>query len=124
MRVVDIVDIDHFDFRSNLMFSAKIEDLLGLGATTAEKISEARELGFEGILETDEAALNESKASFDFLLSTIPQKHDINPFIPLLKRDKTLCVCGALEPLEQINNMGVAPHRYSIAGSLIGSFAA
>ena len=63
------------------------------------------------------------KSSFDFILSTIPEKHDINPFIELLKRDCTLCVVGALEPLEPVNNMLVAFHRKQVAGSLIGNLA-
>jgi uncharacterized zinc-type alcohol dehydrogenase-like protein len=62
-------------------------------------------------------------SSFDFILSTIPQKHDLNPFIELLKRDCTLCVVGALEPLEPVNNMQVAFHRRAVAGSLIGNLA-
>jgi uncharacterized zinc-type alcohol dehydrogenase-like protein len=63
------------------------------------------------------------KSSFDFILSTIPEKHDINPFVELLKRDRTLCVVGALEPMEPLNNMLLAFHRKQVAGSLIGSLA-
>jgi len=55
--------------------------------------------------------------------STIPEKHDVNPFIALLKRDRTLVVVGALEPLASINNQLLAFQRKSVAGSLIGSLA-
>ena len=61
------------------------------------------------------------KSSFDFVLSTIPEKHDVNPFVQLLKRDSTLVVVGALEALAPVNNQEVAFHRKSVAGSLIGS---
>lgn len=61
------------------------------------------------------------KSNFDFILSTIPQKPDINPFLELLKRDCTMCVVGALEPLEPVNNMEMASHRKTVAGSLIGN---
>ena len=57
------------------------------------------------------------------MLSTIPEKHNVNPFIALLKRDCTLTVVGALEPLSPVNNQEVAFHRKSVAGSLIGSLA-
>jgi uncharacterized zinc-type alcohol dehydrogenase-like protein len=90
---------------------------------TKEKLHEARRFGITSVLENDKAGLQQLKSSFDFILSTIPQKHDINPFIELLKRDCTLCVVGALEPLEPINNMQVAFHRKHIAGSLIGNLA-
>ena len=75
------------------------------------------------MLENDNVAFGSLKASFDFILSTVPQKHDINPFIALLKRDCSLVVVGALEALAPVNNMEVAGHRRSVAGSLIGSIA-
>ena len=68
-------------------------------------------------------ALKTLKSSFDFILSTIPQKHDINPFILLLKRDCTIVVYGALEPMASVNNMELAAHRKRMTGSLIGSIA-
>ena len=57
------------------------------------------------------------------MLSTVPEKHDINPFIELLKRDCTLCIVGALEPMAGVDNSAVAFHRKRVAGSLIGSLA-
>ena len=47
-------------------------------------------------------------SSFDFILNTIATKHDINPYIQLLKRDATLVLVGALEPLEPLDNSQVA----------------
>lgn len=41
----------------------------------------------------------------------------------MLKRDRTLTICGALEPLAPVNNMEAAAHRKSVAGSLIGNIA-
>ena len=57
------------------------------------------------------------------MLSTVPEKHDINPFIALLKRDRTIVIVGALEPLAPVNNQQVASHRTRVAGSLIGNLA-
>lgn len=90
---------------------------------TEEKLAEATRIGATGVIETDEAALKTFKASFDFILSTVPEKHDLNPFVPLLKRNAALVVVGALEPMAAINNMDVAAHRNSIGGSLIGNIA-
>jgi len=92
--------------------------------TTNEKADEALALGADRVVKEDSTdALEQLKASFDFILSTVPEKHDINPFITLLKRDKAIVVCGALEPLEPINNMELAMHRKSVAGTLIGNLA-
>lgn len=93
---------------------------------TAEKREAALALGAEHIaMEKDAKSQMEEKAvlpgTFDFILSTIPEKHDLNPYIPLLKRDRTLCVVGTLEPLAGVNNQQVAFHRRSVSGSLIGS---
>jgi uncharacterized zinc-type alcohol dehydrogenase-like protein len=90
---------------------------------TPEKFEDAKRLGVSAVLEGDEQALDALKSRFDFILSTIPEKHDVNPFIDLLKRDATLCVVGALELLEPVNNMLLAFHRKHLAGSLIGNLA-
>jgi uncharacterized zinc-type alcohol dehydrogenase-like protein len=107
--------------------ASKIAKAMGAEVTvfthTKEKLEEAGKFGITAVLEDDEAALQQLKSRFDFILSTVPEKHDINPFIELLKRDCTLCVVGALEPLEPVNNMQVAFHRKQVAGSLIGNLA-
>ena len=89
--------------------------------TTKEKIEEAAKLGVTGVLSTDEDAVKQHKGSFDFILSTIPEKSDLSPFVPLLKRDKSLIIVGALEKLAPFNNMQMAGHRNTVGGSLIGS---
>jgi uncharacterized zinc-type alcohol dehydrogenase-like protein len=107
--------------------ACKIAKAMGAEVTvfthTNEKLEEAGKFGISAVPEKDKDALERLKSSFDFILSTIPEKHDINPFIELLKRDCTLCVVGALEPLEPVNNMQVAFHRKQVAGSLIGNLA-
>jgi uncharacterized zinc-type alcohol dehydrogenase-like protein len=91
--------------------------------TSEEKFADARGLGATPVLENDKDTLKGLANSFDFILSTVPEKHDINPYIKLLKRDRTITVVGALEPLAPVNNMERAAHRKSVAGSLIGSIA-
>jgi uncharacterized zinc-type alcohol dehydrogenase-like protein len=107
--------------------AAKIAAALGaeviVFTRTEEKLDEISKLGFRGVLESDKKALEGLKSSFDFILSTVPEKHDINPFLELLKRDCTICVVGCLAPLEPVNNMQVAFHRKAVAASLIGSLA-
>ncbi|MBV8741913.1 MAG: NAD(P)-dependent alcohol dehydrogenase, partial [Sinobacteraceae bacterium] len=71
----------------------------------------------------DADALKRARSSFDFLLSTIPRRHDLNPFLELLKRDSTLCVVGALEPMAPVKNQELAMQRRHVAGSLIGNLA-
>jgi uncharacterized zinc-type alcohol dehydrogenase-like protein len=107
--------------------AAKLAQAMGAEVTvftrTEAKLAEARRLGVGAVLENDQKALDALKSSFDFILSTVPQKHDVNPYVSLLKRDATLCVVGALETLQPVNNQEVAFHRRQVAGSLIGNLA-
>ncbi len=107
--------------------ACKLAKALGAEVTvftrTEEKLQEAAKFGITAVLEKDQAAMEKLTSSFDFILSTVPEKHDLNPFVLLLKRDCTVCVVGALEPLEPINNMQLAFHRKQVAGSLIGNLA-
>ena len=92
--------------------------------TSAEKADDIRNSGAdEVVISTDKEAMAKYASSFDFILSTIPTKHDVNPYIKLLKRDKTIVLVGALEPLEPIDHSQVVFHRRSISGSLIGGIA-
>jgi uncharacterized zinc-type alcohol dehydrogenase-like protein len=105
--------------------AAKLAKAMGAHVTvltsTWEKLEEATRVGFNGIMEDDEKSLQSIESTFDFILDTVPKKHDLNPFILLLKRDRTICVIGALEPLTEVNNQSLACQRKHIAGSLIGS---
>jgi alcohol dehydrogenase (NADP+) len=89
----------------------------------SDKFPQAERLGARAVVTSDKDAFKRLKSSFDFMLSTIPVKHDLNPFIELLKRDSAVCVVGALEPLVGIANQGLAFHRREVAGSLIGNLA-
>ena len=92
--------------------------------SSKDKIEDAKKAGAARVvIEGDTEAMVELKSSFDFILSTIPEKSDLDPFVPLLKRDCTLTIVGALEPLSPFNNMQMASQRRSVAGSLIGGIA-
>ncbi|MEX2589487.1 MAG: NAD(P)-dependent alcohol dehydrogenase [Chitinophagales bacterium] len=86
-----------------------------------EKTNDAKALGADEILlSTDIEAMKEQYNSFDFLLNTIPVGHDVNPYLNLLKRDKTMVMVGAIEPLENVHGGLLVFKRKNIAGSLIG----
>ncbi len=107
--------------------AAKIAKAMGaevtVFTTTNEKVTEAENLGVKGVIETDKKALEPLEASFDFILSTIPEAHRIDPFVALLKRDGAYVAVGAIAPMPGYNNMQVVMGRKTISGSLIGSIA-
>jgi len=85
-----------------------------------EKGEDAKRLGASDVLvSTDENQMAAHANSFDFLLDTIPVKHDITAYLPLLKFGKTIAVVGAA--VTEVNTMPLVYGRKIIAGSMIGS---
>lgn len=94
-------------------------------STSPDKERDAKRFGAaDFVLSSDDASMQHRDKAFDLMLSTIPEAHDVNPYIPLLKRDATLVVVGVLTPFAKpTDNSGVAFYRRSLAGSLIGGVA-
>ena len=89
--------------------------------TSPKKADDAKKLGADDVLlSTDSKAMATAQNSFDFLLNTIPVGHDVDPYIALLKRDATMVIVGAVEPLKQVNGASLIFRRRHMAGSLIG----
>ncbi len=90
--------------------------------TSVGKEEDARRLGADGVLiSKDATALEKAANSFDLLMNTIPVDHDLNPYVALLKRDATMVIVGAIEPItHDFATAQIVLKRRSIAGSLIG----
>ena len=90
-----------------------------------EKEEDARRFGASEVVDsTDKKAMQAHANALDFVLDTIPETHDVNPYVELLKRDGTVALVGVLGPLKTpTDNQQVAFHRRSVAGSLIGGIA-
>ncbi|WP_394906325.1 NAD(P)-dependent alcohol dehydrogenase [uncultured Mesonia sp.] len=89
--------------------------------TSPNKSQDAKRLGADEVLiSKDKQAMETMTNSFDLLLNTIPVKHDINPYLKLLKIDATMVMVGAIEPLEPVHGGNLIMGRKRVAGSLIG----
>ncbi|MBB4637795.1 NAD(P)-dependent alcohol dehydrogenase [Longimicrobium terrae] len=94
--------------------------------TTADKRDEALRLGADEVVVMSEKEQVEAHAaSFDFILSTIPEAFDMKPYLSMVKHDGTLVTVGTLVPTpkEAIDLAAVSMTRVRIAGSMIGSIA-
>jgi len=93
--------------------------------TSPEKAKDAVRLGAdEVLLSTDKAAMKKHAGSFHFLLNTIPNGHDLNPYAALLKRDGHMVLVGALMELTPpLMGGSLVAGRKSVAGSAIGGMA-
>ncbi len=99
----------------------------GLGADvtvlsrTNAKEADALKLGASRLLvSADAAAMAKAKSSFDLIIDTVPVKHDLNPYLPLLDVDATLVLVGQVGPLNEIHTTGLLLGRRRVAGSIIG----
>lgn len=89
--------------------------------TSPEKAEDAKRLGADTVLiSKDEKEMEKHAGTFDFLLNTVPVKHNMNPYLKLLKRDSTMVMVGAIEPLEPMHGGNLIMGRKRVAGSLIG----
>jgi uncharacterized zinc-type alcohol dehydrogenase-like protein len=88
--------------------------------TSPGKAADAKKLGAaEVLISKDEAQMTAHANSFDLIIDTIPTQHDLNPYIELLKRDKTLVIVGPLDPVG-LHGANLILKRRQVAGSVIG----
>ncbi|MDB5661181.1 MAG: Alcohol dehydrogenase zinc-binding domain protein [Cypionkella sp.] len=99
----------------------------GLGAhvtvvsRTADKAADAKALGAAGmLLSTDANAMTDAANAFDLIIDTVPIKHDLQPYLPLLDVDGTLVIVGQVGPMAELSTVPLLMGRRRIAGSPIG----
>lgn len=93
-------------------------------STTPDKEEDALELGADAFVVTSkEKNLKELEGQFDLIINTIPDKHEIDPYVKLLKRDGSMVMVGVLVPEPGWDQQEMIMKRRSISGSLIGSIA-
>ena len=89
--------------------------------TSPGKAADAKRLGAHEVLISKNAEdLGKHRASFDFLLNTIPPPHDLNGYLNLLKRNGTMVIVGAIGFFNGLHSGMVIRNRRRIAGSAIG----
>jgi uncharacterized zinc-type alcohol dehydrogenase-like protein len=91
--------------------------------TSPAKAQDAKHLGASDVLISKDAAdMKKHAASFDLIIDTIPVPHDVNPYLGLLKRDKTLVLVGPVDPVD-VHGANLIMRRRHVAGSMIGGIA-
>lgn len=85
------------------------------------KYDDAMALGADHVLVTSsDDAMNKAANSFDLIINTVPVKHNLTPYLPLLDIDGTLVIVGQVGPMEEMNTVPMLIGRRRIAGSPIG----
>lgn len=88
---------------------------------TIEKEEQAKAIGAKGILaSTDEQAMQNAANSLDLIIDTVPVKHDVTVYAPLLGIDGALVIVGQVGPMDEFMTLPLIFGRRRITGSLIG----
>lgn len=115
--VIGLGGLGHMGVKLAVAMGAEVTVL----SRSDKKSQEAKNLGAKGVLvSTDEEAMKEASGSFDVILDTVPVKHDINIYTPLLDVNGSLVIVGQIGPLEEPMTAPLVLGRRSVAGSLIG----
>jgi uncharacterized zinc-type alcohol dehydrogenase-like protein len=92
---------------------------------TPGKEPEGRRLGADHVvISTDPAQMKAVAGRFDIVIDTVPNEHDVNPYIATVRRDGDYVIVGQLTPLvPPLNPSPMMGGRKSVAGSMIGGIA-
>ncbi|MDX3883265.1 MULTISPECIES: NAD(P)-dependent alcohol dehydrogenase [Sphingomonas] len=102
----------------------------GLGADVTvisrsdAKTADALALGADRVLvSTDAEAMAAAANAFDLIIDTVPVRHDLRPYMPLLDIDATLVIVGQLGLVDEISTLPLLMGRRRISGSPVGGIA-
>jgi uncharacterized zinc-type alcohol dehydrogenase-like protein len=65
--------------------------------------------------------MRRAASSFDLIIDTVPARHDLSIYTPLLDIDGALVVVGQIGQVDALNTLPLVFGRRRVAGSLIGS---
>jgi uncharacterized zinc-type alcohol dehydrogenase-like protein len=115
--IVGLGGLGHMGLKFAHSFGAHTVQL----TTSLKKKEDALRLGAnEVLLSTDANAMKAHAGTFDFILDTASAKHDLDPYLSLLKQDGTITLVGLPQHPPEINMFSLITKRASIAGSMIG----
>lgn len=105
--------------------AVKLATALGAEVTvisrTVAKVADAFDLGADKVLiSSDQNDMLSAANSFDLIIDTIPAKHGLDPYLPLLDIDGTLVIVGQVGPMDEISTFPLLLGRRRIASSPIG----
>jgi uncharacterized zinc-type alcohol dehydrogenase-like protein len=117
LAVLGLGGLGHMAVKFGVAFGADVTVL----STSPKKEADAKKLGAHHfVVTTDEAQVNASKGSFDFILDTVSAEHDFNMYLSLLRTNGVHICVGVPPKPAQISAFSLLGGRKSLAGSNIG----
>ena len=118
--VVGLGGLGHMGLKFAHSFGAHVTQF----TTSPSKIADAKRLGAdEVVLSNDPDAMKKEADSYDFILDTVSAVHDLNAYLPLLKRDAAYCQVGLPDQPPTISMGNLIFKRRHLSGSIIGGMA-
>jgi len=118
--VVGLGGLGHMGLKFAHSFGAHVVQF----TTSKSKIDDAKRLGADDVvLSNDANAMAKEANSFDFILDTVSAVHDLNAYLPLLKRDAVYCQVGLPDQPPTIFMGNLIFKRRTLSGSIIGGMA-
>ena len=121
VAIVGLGGLGHMGLKLAKAFGADVS----LFTRTPGKEQEARRLGADHVvLSTDKKQMAAVAGRFDFIIDTVPNEHDVNPYLSTVKLDGTYVIVGQLTPLvPPVHPGALIGGRRALAGSVIGGIA-
>lgn len=115
--IVGLGGLGHMGVKLAAAFGANVV----VFTTNLNKAGDAIRLGAHEVVNSrNNVEVLKHAGTFQFILDTIPAKHELNPYINALKRDGTLGIVGVPpEPLA-FDSLGLLFGRKQISGSMFG----
>ena len=117
LAVVGLGGLGHMAVKFGVAFGAEVTVI----STSPGKEAAAKELGAHHFLiSKDEAQMKAAKKSFDFIIDTVANDHDINPYLNNLKTNGVYINVGMPAKPWEISSFSLATGNKVIAGSGAG----
>ncbi len=118
--VIGLGGLGHMALKFAHAFGAEVI----LFTTSPGKTEDAKRLGANDVvISKNEDEMKKHATSFDFIIDTVSAKHDLAPYLDLLKRDGVLTLVGVPPEPMPVNVFSLIMPRRQLAGSLIGGIA-
>lgn len=115
--VIGLGGLGHMAVKLAAGMGAKVTVL----SRSTDKAADALALGAHQLLVSgDKSAMAKARSSFDLIIDTVPVKHGLDPYVPLLDVDGTLVLVGQVGPMAEQSTVPMILGRRRIAGSPIG----
>ena len=120
LGVAGIGGLGHMAVQIGKALGAKVVAL----TTSPEKADAIKALGADEVIDvSDEDAMGKAEMTLDLIVDTIPYKHDINLYAPLVKAKGQIAVVGNFLGFDDVQTDTLVFNHVGITGSLIGGIA-